>query len=249
MPVDRLLSRFTSLSRKIDSQSADTKPALMNGYLARATWSVDRVRVSTNAGISIQSLKATWRVPPAPATDSGQTIFLSMAMETAASSVVKTTLLPVLQWGERDDGKGHDWSAACYCVIGQPERPQYGVKTHSFRVAHGDMLSGAISLEVKNGGVFGYRCRFLGIPGCLLYHESPYELVQTGVALQVDQLKELSNLPNLNVTRFEAVKIVLDGNTMAKPIWDVTNNAVKCNVRAVPVVHGDVQDEIDIYYR
>lgn len=75
-------------------------PALGTGWIVYASW-------TNNTGRTITSFKTTWVVPPPPATQSGQTIFLF-------NGIQNSTMIyqPVLQWGPSAAGGGNNWAVA-----------------------------------------------------------------------------------------------------------------------------------------
>jgi hypothetical protein len=231
-------------------RGADTsaKAALLDGYLAVAKWSPDQ-QDSSSAGKSIESFSATWRVPDPPKTDTSRGVLLFIGMQAAESNPVKSILQPVLQWEADSEGKNHEWSVASYFVYGTRPVGKFLAMTKPIRVAPGDVLRAVISLQAKGNGMFAYGCEFTGISGSELYIQSPNELVQVGVALEVSEVMQLTDLPSSDVTRFERVEISLNDDTKASPIWDITNLALAYDVRAVSVAHNGRQDEVDIFYR
>jgi hypothetical protein len=157
-----------------------------------------------------------------------------MGMETDFCNDVKAILQPVLRWGARGDDTGLGWSVASYYVSGRPGHLQIGARTKAINVSSGDTLDAVITLESRNRGTFGYLCEFSGIAGSGLFIETPQEFVQTGVALEVDHVMRLSDLPMSEVTRFDAITVLLDDGTKAYPVWQITNPALEYNVRAIP---------------
>jgi hypothetical protein len=51
-----------------------------------------------------------WTVPPAPATQSGQTIYLFNGMQDSVPMILQ----PVLQWGALQVGGGNSWTVASW---------------------------------------------------------------------------------------------------------------------------------------
>jgi hypothetical protein len=217
----------------------------MNGYAARATWEPDQSPGSMEIGRSVKSFKASWRVPAPPSTDSGQTIYLFIGMETGSAVGDKVILQPVLQWGVHNL---NHWGVATYCVSGSPGNLKFAATTKAMRVAPGDNLTASIVLQQKVGGTYGYLSEFVGIPESSLYINLPQELVQVGVALEVYRVMKLSDLPNSDVTRFSVVEIEFDNDAKGNPNWELANPELKYKIRAAPVMHGGVHNEIDIYY-
>jgi hypothetical protein len=63
------------------------EPALGSGWITYASW-------TNNTGAPISLFSTSWIVPPAPATQSGQTIFLFSGIQNSGF-----IYQPVLQWG------------------------------------------------------------------------------------------------------------------------------------------------------
>jgi hypothetical protein len=81
-------------------------PGTNHSWVMAAWWFND-------TGSPIRSFKTTWKVPTAPKTSSGQTLYLFNGIEN-----VPAILQPVLQWGTAADGGGSDWTIACWYVTG-----------------------------------------------------------------------------------------------------------------------------------
>ena len=124
-------------------------PGLGTGWIIDASW-------TNNTGKTLTSFTTTWTVPPAPATSSGQVIFLF-------SGVQNSTMIyqPVLQWGSSAAGGGNNWAVASWYVDGQG-----GPGFHSplVPVNTGDVLVGIMTLTGQSGANFSYNCQFQGIP-------------------------------------------------------------------------------------
>jgi hypothetical protein len=234
------------LNRGTDKLSAGSKSPLLEGYLTRATWSLDSTLQSE--GRSIKGLTTILVTPPPPATQSGQTVFLFPAFETSASAATKSILQPVLQWVPDIEGFP-GWAVACYYVSGSSQNLQVRVRTKPVPVQEGDALPIEIRLIIKEKGVFGYYAEFSEIGGCGIYVETRDEFVQVGVALEVYGLMKLSDLPNVDYTRFPVLNIVLDNDKRVSPHWDIVNSVPQYKIKSVPIAHDGIEDEVDIFYR
>jgi len=235
MSFDKLSLR---LARSLEE--LDTTSNKMNGYLSYATW--------TPTEKSIGSFKASWRVPLAPKKKGHQTLFLFMGMETADRTLI---FQPVLEWGPSPGAAKEEshWSVACYLVNGSPGNLSLGAKTKSVPVSVCDLLEAEISLNSTADGLFGYSCEFKEIVGCGLYIQSPLKFTQAGVALEVSNVSDTAALPASTLTQFENLEIVLDDGSKSAPDWQITNLAAQYGVRAYPIDHRGIKDEIDIQYR
>jgi hypothetical protein len=227
---------------------SDQTEALIDGYAALARWNFERARALENIDASVQAFKVAWHVPTAPKTDSGQTIYLHMGMETSQCGEVQSILQPVLKWGPVPDGR-KSWSIASYYVSGKPGDLRFAAMTEAVPVSPGDKLEAAIRLVGKGRGTFMYVSEFAGALGTRLYIASPNELVQIGVALEVSHVAQLSDLPDSDLTCFSGIEVALDKNATPDIAWEITNSALKYNVRAASIVHSGVQDEVQIFYR
>jgi hypothetical protein len=99
-------------------------------------------------------LLAEWTVPPAPLKQSGQTIFLSIGMQTTADIVQA-----VLQWGPSAAGGGNHWSVASWYFTGGST-----YHTSAVPVAVGASLYGAIQAAATTT-TFNYKGWFQNIAG------------------------------------------------------------------------------------
>ena len=127
-------------------------PGFGSGWIADAYW-------RNNTGHPVSSFKTTWRVPPAPATQSGQTIFLFNGIDPTNPS--DAILQPVLQWGGSAAGGGNYWSVASWYVL----KSGQAFHTTLVQVNAGDMLVGVMTLTGQSGGMFSYTSEFQGIAG------------------------------------------------------------------------------------
>ena len=95
--------------------------------------------VSTVAPSSYGKLVATWKTPPAPTVNSGQTLFFFPGFEDITN--VQSIVQPVLQWGPSAAGGGSFWALSSWncCLSGIADfSPLISVST-------GDPILGAIT--------------------------------------------------------------------------------------------------------
>lgn len=232
MPPERLL-------RPATLHSASASPPIINGYAALAKWAVV-------AGHTLRSYKANWHVPDSPSTDSGQTIYLFIGAESTAGVGDQTILQPVLQWGV--DGLKR-WAVASYCVCGSPGNLKFAAKTKSVPVSEGERLTASIILQSSTDGAFNYLSEFEGIAETKLYIGLPQAFTQIGLALEAYEVMKLSDLPSSGMTRFDQLRISLDGDLKPEPDWQIANPELQYGIQAVPVTHEGIQSEIDVLYR
>jgi hypothetical protein len=146
-------------------------------------------------GDPVSQFVSTWTVPPAPADQSRQLIYLFNGMQTADGQII---LQPVLQWGNHGTDKdgvnrtGPFWTAASW-IVGGP----YGTATHSQHVPvnDGDILVGAITLTNQSSDGFVYRCEFQGLPDTQFSTDTMAELVWCVETLEAYELPDNQNKP------------------------------------------------------
>ena len=88
---------------------------------------------------------STWTVPPAPSTDSGQTIFLFNGIQNYGTNY--GILQPVLQWGPSAAGGGSYWSIASWYVTSGGD----AFHTTLIQVDEGDVLIGLMTFTGQPG--------------------------------------------------------------------------------------------------
>ena len=114
----------------IDAVAA-VAPELGSGWITYASW-------TRPAGQHVTLFRTTWVVPPPPATQSGQTVFLFNGIQN--SSMIYQ---PVLQWGSSAAGGGNYWAVACWYADGQTGHSFYSTLV---RVNPGQVLVGAMAM-------------------------------------------------------------------------------------------------------
>lgn len=108
----RLIDKGGEVIHVAMNDSASAKPSdirpFPTGWTSYADWS--------NTGPPlIAHFQSTWIVPPAPATDHGQTVFLFNSLIPAIGTSI---LHPVPQWGSSVAGGNSSWAVANFCVSG-----------------------------------------------------------------------------------------------------------------------------------
>jgi hypothetical protein len=123
-------------------------PDFGSGWITYASW-------TNNTGSPISLFSTNWVVPPDPATQSGQTIFLFNGIQN--SSMIYQ---PVLQWGPSAAGGGNYWAVASWYADGQGGPAFY---SQLVQVNPGDVLTGIMTLTGQSPAGFSYNCEFQGI--------------------------------------------------------------------------------------
>ena len=209
-----------------------TVPGLPGGWIVYTGW-------ANNTGKPINSFKTTWTVPPPPATQSGQLIYLF-------NGIQNQTMIyqPVLQWGNNGAFGGNYWVVASWYADGQS-----GPAMHSTPVTvnPGDVLVGVMTLAGQSGGLFSYNCVFQGIANSSLVITNQQQLTWACETLECYYLTQCSDYPNTDVTRMTAINIQTGGVDPAVT-WTATNLVTGCGQDAVVVSNSSVNGEVDLYY-
>jgi len=207
-------------------------PALGSGWITYAYW-------TNNSGHPVSRFATTWVVPPAPATDHGQTIFLF-------NGIQNSTMIyqPVLQWGPSAAGGGSYWAIASWYVDGQG-----GPAFHSnlIRVNPGDVLVGVMWQTGQSGNKFSYGCQFQGIANSGLPISNVEELTWNIQTLEAYGVQQCSDYPNTNFTAFTAIDFQ---TTAGRPAitWTPVNAVTDCGQNANVVSNANAGGEVDLYY-
>jgi hypothetical protein len=146
-------------------------------------------------GSPVTQFLSTWTVPPAPADQSSQLLYLFNGMQTADGQII---VQPVLQWGDHgadNDGvnrTGPFWTVASW-IVGGPD----GSATHTphIQVSPGDNLVGAITLANQSPNGFVYNCGFQGLTDTQFSTDTIAELVWCVETLEAYELLGSQNPP------------------------------------------------------
>ena len=225
LPVD--LPRF--------SPGPGDVPGFGSGWIAYASW--------TNAtGQPVTAFRTTWRVPPAPVTSSGQTIFLFNGIDPADTTAA--ILQPVLQWGHSGAGGGPWWSIASWYVTGSGE----AFHTDLVPVNEGDSITGVMKLTEKAGATCSYTSEFEGIAGTTLPVLSVAELVWCNETLEAYGITACSDYPNTDLTAM--TEIALQTSAGAAPLsWTPTDRVTDCGQHALVASDSASSGTVDLFYR
>jgi hypothetical protein len=153
-------------------EQAEQNPAdQAGGWVTWANW-------NNQTGTAISSFATSWVVPPAPAKQSGQLIYLFNGLQDPAGTEI---LQPVLQWGSSGAGGGNYWSVASWHV----DSKGHAFCTPSIAVNPGDALTGVMTMvAVFSDGSRNYACEFQGIVGARLMALGLSELVAAEETLE-----------------------------------------------------------------
>jgi hypothetical protein len=210
-------------------------PGFGSGWIADAFWLND-------TGNPVTSFKTTWRVPPAPATSSGQTIFLFNGIDPVDPS--QAILQPVLQWGPSFGGGGPFWSIASWFVLGNGQ----AFVTPLVPVNPGDVLVGVMTLTAQANGLFSYQSEFQGIAGTQLPVQNVSELVWCNETLEAYRITACSDYPATDLTAMQSISIQT-GNTTPAVHWTPQDRVTDCGQQALVPIDSGAGGEVDLYYR
>jgi len=211
----------------------DNKVApLGSGWISFADW-------TNNSGYPLTLFVATWFVPPAPLTNSNQTIFLF-------NGIQNSTMIyqPVLQWGFSAAGGGPYWSVASWYVDGQG-----GVALHSplTQVYPGQKLVGIMALTSQNGPLFSYECQFLGIPNSLLSIYNVEQLTWLIITLEAYGVTKVSDYPNTIDTPFTGIA-VQTGPNPPNVVWTPVNAITDVGQHTIVLSNAYGDGTVVIFY-
>src|SRR5208282_5843685 len=155
-------------------------PAFGSGWITNGSW-------TNNTGTPVSVFSTQWVVPPTPATQSGQLIFLF-------NGIQNSTMIyqPVLQWGVSAAGGGNYWAVASWYADGQS-----GHAFHSslVQVSPGRVLTGIMTETAQSASGFSYNCQFSGIPNTSLPIQNVQQLTWCVETLECYGLQQCSNYP------------------------------------------------------
>lgn len=209
-------------------------PGLSQGWITFAEWSND-------TGTPISSFKTTFVVPPPPATQSGQLIYIFPGLEPSTKSWI---LQPVLQWGASQAGGGNYWGVASWYVDGQGG-PAF--HTQIVPVNPGDVLVGVMTLTSYSGRSFNYICVFQGIANTSLPIQNVEQLTWCSETLEAYELTKCSDYPNTCSTAMAAINIET-GNVNPAIIWTPVNEVTDCGQHTMVYSNSSSGGEVDLFY-
>ena len=208
-------------------------PDLGSGWITYASWTND-------TGTPVSRFATTWVVPPAPATRSGQTIFLF-------NGIQNSTMIyqPVLQWGSSAAGGGEYWSVASWYADGQGGTTFHSTLT---QVNAGDVLTGVITLTGTAPAGDSYDCNFTGIANSNLPVTDIAELYWCIETLECYGITQCSDYPGTNKTAMASIDLAT-GATNPAVQWTVTNSVTDCGQHTLLFDDDSAgSGEVDIWY-
>lgn len=219
-----------------------TPAPITDGWIVYSGW-------TNGSGNPISYFKTRWTVPPNPATDNGQTVFLFNGIQSFGADVF--ILQPVLQWGSSAAGGGSYWSITNW-YVGSEGTALYGPL---IQVNPGDVLEGIMTLTGQTGANFNYLSLFTGHPTADLAVNNVPELTWANETLECYDFKAFTDYPDTALTAFHDIEIRLRTSTtpfteaQATINWmannDVTDNGQQCLIVSNDSPGGDVY----LYYK
>lgn len=215
---------------------------ITDGWIVYSGW--------TNGSANpISYFKTQWAVPPAPASDNDQTVFLFNGIQSFGADVF--ILQPVLQWGSSFAGGGSYWSITNW-YVGSDGTALFGPL---IQVNSGDVLEGIMTLTGQTGANFNYLSSFTGHPTADLVVNNVAELTWANETLECYDVAAFTDYPDTALTAFHDIEIRLRTSTtpfteaQATINWqvnnDVTDNGQQCLILSNDSPGGDVY----LYYR
>jgi hypothetical protein len=215
---------------------------ITDGWIVYSGW--------TNASANpISYFKTQWTVPPAPASDNGQTVFLFNGIQSFGADVF--ILQPVLQWGTSSAGGGSYWSITNW-YVGSEGTALYGPL---IQVNPGDVLEGIMTLTGQTGSNFNYLSSFTGFPTADLAVNNVAELTWANETLECYDFAAFTDYPDTALTAFHDIEIRLRTSTtpftetQATIGWQVNNDVTDNGQQCLIVSNDSPSGDVYLYYR
>ena len=209
-------------------------PALGSGWITFTLW-------PNRSGIPISRFVTQWTVPPPPATENGQTIFLFNSIEDAVRDDI---VQPVLQWGVSEVGGGNFWAIANWYVASSGHASFTALE----QVSPGEVLTGLITLVSQEADGFNYVSSFVNRPDLDLAVGPISELVWATETLEAYQIGQCSDYPNVPQTAMGSIEIATAAGMHPVLAWQISNKVVDCNQSSSVVSAANPGGQIDIFY-
>ena len=230
--ADKVLATFRASN--LSSENVSLEPGNISTSFAPTAdgWITDAEWSKSAGGVPIDSFETTWVVPPAPATSSGQTIYLFNGIQSPGY-----ILQPVLGW---NNGQ---WSLTSWYADGATGLAFY---TSSVQVNPGETLYGVITRTVlpPEMGKWEYTCQFQGKPQTILHVRNIDELTDFCETLEVYGVTKCSDYPATDVMPFKDISIKDHNGASPTLSWTAQNLKVDCG-QYTDVINGG---EVDIHF-
>ncbi|KAJ7683854.1 hypothetical protein B0H17DRAFT_1137478 [Mycena rosella] len=174
------------------------------GWVAFASW--------LNTGAPIGSFKASWTVPPMPASQHGQTLFLFNSIEPATGDAI------MQPYGGSAAGGGQFWSVATwYLYMDQT------FFTTPVQVSVGQTLDGIVELVGTSGSTFTYNSQFTNIGGTSLTIAGSEQLAWATITLEAYAVTTASDYPT-GSTVFSGTNLELSSGVFPSVSWSTQSD-------------------------
>ena len=214
------------------AQVNNTKPRVpqQSGWIAYAYW--------YNTGSPISYFNTTWSVPPVPATNHGQLVYLFNSIEPASYNAI---LQPVLQYGVSPAGGGSYWAVSNWYVTGS-----VAYFTPLARVNVGQTLTGIIALTGTTGSGYNYYSGFSNVGGALQLWNTT-QLVWATETLEAYGITTGTDYPQ-GSTLFSSINLFTQSASGTPSVsWSTSSDAAD-GVSATVVKDGAVNAQVNIKY-
>ncbi|TFK35232.1 hypothetical protein BDQ12DRAFT_760161 [Crucibulum laeve] len=190
----------------LDSSSAASSISsrdLPSGYVAYSY-------TKNTAGSPISSFSTSWTVPPTPATQSGQVIYIFNALIPTSFDAI---LQPVLQFGSGAAGGGNYWAIASWWILGSST-----FHTNLVKVTPGKALEGVMKLTRSSATSYSYSSSFTGVTGTTMSITSTEELTYVYEALEIYTAPSKAYLPT-GTTSLSGINILTQNGKPLPMNW------------------------------
>lgn len=234
MPTARVERPLVPPHVRREGAAAAPPPALGTGWITYASW-------TNGTGTPISQFTTIWEVPPDPATDHGQLIYLF-------SGLYDGTFIyqPVLQWGVSPAGGGSFWSVATWYV-----GPPGGIAAHTasaVRVNPGDALIGVMTLADHTPAGFSYDGGFFLIADSGWSIQNVPELTTLFETLEVYGVQQCTDYPPVSRTTMAGIDIK-QGAGRPAVTWVANNAVADCGQHTIIHSNSASGGSVDLCYR
>jgi hypothetical protein len=213
--------------------SAPPPAPMANGWQTYGWWD--------SGDKSIGYFTTDWVVPAAPATSSGQTVFLFNGIQNTGANY--GILQPVLQWGpSAHPGGGAFWAVASWYVSSNGQ----AFYSSLVKVKAGDKLQGIMTETGSASGKYDYSCTFHGIGNTTLPIANIAPLHWANETLECYNLTKCSDMP-AGQTNMTAIEIRI-GNAHPNLNWTAVDAITDCHQHTTVVSNANPNGEVDIHY-
>ena len=209
-------------------------PSLPNGWQTYGWWD--------SGANSLSYFLTEWIVPPAPATSSGQIIFLFNGIQNTGANY--GILQPVLQWGVSAAGGGAYWAVASWYVTSGGQ----AFHTNLVQVQPGAKLKGLMTQTGASGGHYNYSSTFQGIAHTTLPVNNIAVLHWANETLECYGLTKCSDFPATPGTLMGDIDIAI-GKKHPKLNWTPVNAATSCGQHTVVASNANPNGKVDLFYK